>query len=189
MVNVLYFWLSEETEEFVYEIIIMTESIISIISNLISFVIFYLKPPPKEDMLTSLLKWTRLVDIILPLTSGILLKGRVLFPFLGCAANGICNGYPDLCKASVSLFVISIFCLIGYISIAYIFRYNIFVRKTKALHTNIIEKLAIFFFLGVAPIFSVFLFQNYPIDNPYELKEIKDVSKGLFNVKIFFSFH
>ncbi|CEF69730.1 Hypothetical protein SRAE_2000437700 [Strongyloides ratti] len=161
MVNIFYFWISEETEERLFDYIITIESIFSIFFNSLAFLIFQLKPPLKNDACTNLLKWGRIIDIFIPFTFGIMLRSRTLVPLIGIAANGICHGSYYLCKASLTLQMTSIYPLFSYMFLSYIFRYNIFIRRNYVYYFSHFEKFILLNIWIILPITTIFMFQYY----------------------------
>uniref|UniRef100_A0A0K0DZE2 G-protein coupled receptors family 1 profile domain-containing protein n=1 Tax=Strongyloides stercoralis TaxID=6248 RepID=A0A0K0DZE2_STRER len=161
MVNLFYFWISEETEENIFDYIILTEATFALIFNFLAFILLQLKPPPKNDVCTKLLKWGRIIDMILPFSYGIMLRHRTLTPFVGIAINGLCTGIFNLCKASLIAYLLTIYPIFTYIFLSFIFRYNIFIRRKDVFYFSLTEKCILLAILIIYPCMTIFFFGYY----------------------------
>uniref|UniRef100_A0A0N5CCJ5 G_PROTEIN_RECEP_F1_2 domain-containing protein n=1 Tax=Strongyloides papillosus TaxID=174720 RepID=A0A0N5CCJ5_STREA len=140
------------------------ESCIGIILNLLAFVLFKYNHSIKSDRYFLFLKWTRLLDILLPLSAGVMTNLVNLLPFQGNASSGVCFWLqsPFLCNYMIMLNLISITINNVVRKLSYMYRYNVFVINKPIFHCTKFEKYFTIFGLILALI-SLSITHTFPL--------------------------
>uniref|UniRef100_A0AC35TX38 G_PROTEIN_RECEP_F1_2 domain-containing protein n=1 Tax=Rhabditophanes sp. KR3021 TaxID=114890 RepID=A0AC35TX38_9BILA len=122
-----------EFDEDLYDTIIAIESCIAITMNISAFIWMHIQPKQKSKEFT-----------------------RISFPLIGSANRGLCTyGGTMLCTYMTTTALTSIHYIIFPICIAYLLRFNVFVRKKHKYYRANWEKVLHFYLWGILPVVFV----------------------------------
>uniref|UniRef100_A0AC35U9S7 7TM_GPCR_Srx domain-containing protein n=1 Tax=Rhabditophanes sp. KR3021 TaxID=114890 RepID=A0AC35U9S7_9BILA len=109
----------------------------------------------KSDSFKKLIRFGKLIESLTPFFLGVVCNSKSISSFTVTSCKGLCHsfGIPLACKLGLLLSMVSVNFIVGLLSIACLWRYNVFVRKVKYSKLEIpdIIFLSCCFFIGPLP--------------------------------------
>ncbi|CEF70309.1 Hypothetical protein SRAE_2000494200 [Strongyloides ratti] len=157
------------------------ESCIGVGLNLLVFVMFSYNNSTKKDNYFLFLKWTRLIDVLIPFTSGVMTNGFSLTPMNGSASDTVCFWLksPMLCNYMIISSLIVVLANNILRKLSYMFRYNIFVLKKSTFYCSKFEKYFTILGLIIMPIIFLSYTHTFPLKPDEYEKYYNNIDKVL----------